>query len=204
MKILKKNTSKNIIFKNYILYKQNFFFKNLFNDFCFFFNKIFKKLFFFPINIQFLKSIYKYNFNLNYLLYSKYRSRYFFLNNIKNKCILLITNDFFSIFINSIFGNVHFKKYKNYNNKKLTFNEKYILELIFKKIFIILNYTFLKNIIDINNTYKYKKLDNLFKKSVSKKKYICFVFRISLNKTYNKLKIYIPSFLINTIKENDK
>ncbi|VFP87880.1 Flagellar motor switch protein FliM [Buchnera aphidicola (Cinara piceae)] len=192
-KFSKEKTLNRINFLNLIFKKKKFFFKIFFNDFCVLFKKEFRKFFSFYVDLDFLESYIEYNDkNMNYI-YANYIGKQFCLNNYTDKCLFLLKSNFFSIFINYFFGNYTCNLYKNDKNINLNKNEINIVNILFERIFLIFNKTFLKNIsTSVINNFKYITINNCLCSHFFNLSYVSFVFQINLNKVISILKIYIP------------
>ncbi|VFP83520.1 hypothetical protein [Buchnera aphidicola] len=187
-----------INFMNFVLNKQSLFFKKLFNDFVLLFNKKFSEFFSCSINIKFIHSRVECTNIQSKSVYLKYIGKQFFLRGYTDKCLILITKDLFIIFIDYLFGNFNenISEYLNLNN--LTYNEINILDILLKKIFIICDSTFLKNIsISIINNCKFTLLKDLLYRRFIGLPYICFTFKIYIYDRINILKIYIPNYIVS-------
>ncbi|VFP78032.1 Flagellar motor switch protein FliM [Buchnera aphidicola (Cinara cuneomaculata)] len=186
-----------INFMNFFLNKKKIFFRNLFSDFILLFEKKFSKFFYCNVNIQFIRSYIKYHHIYMKSLYIKYIGKQFMLRDCTDKCLILITQDLFIIFINYLFGHVNENTDEYCNYKNLTLHEIKILDLLLQKIFIICDLTFLSNIStsSINNCKYYSLNDFLFTRFI-KFPYICFEFNIYIKNRINVLKIYIPNCIV--------
>ncbi|VFP81347.1 hypothetical protein [Buchnera aphidicola] len=190
-----------INFLNFILKRNKSFYKNFFYDFCYLFKKKFEKFFSSYVNLKFLDSYIEYNKkNVNFKHFN-YKGKQFSLNNYTDRCLLLLKNNFFSIFMNYFFGNFTSDLYESDKKLNLNKNEIKILNILFERIFVILNKTFLKNIKTfVINNFKYIKINKFLYNHFFNISYVCFIFKINLNTVISILKIYIPINIIEQFK----
>ncbi|WP_154061033.1 hypothetical protein [Buchnera aphidicola] len=103
--------------------------------------------------------------------------------------------------MNYFFGNYTSDLYECDKNLYLNKNEIKILNILFKRIFVILNKTFLKNIKTfVINDFKYIIINKFLYNHFVNLSYVCFVFKINLNKVISILKIYIPINVVEQFK----
>lgn len=203
--VCKKSTKKILHHKNFInfvLAKQRLFFKKLFCDFCFLFQKKFNKIFYYNIDIDFYTGSVEYNSIFLNQKYLKFIGKSFFLDNYSNECLILISRFFASMFIGNIFGNCN--AYVDIQNRdlKLTKNEMYVLDVLLEKIFFVFNKTFLKKIFSsVINTGQYIKLDSLWSNNCIYTSYVCFTFFIYINNHKSRLKIYFPRYIVGDLQK---
>ncbi|MGI4816662.1 MAG: hypothetical protein ACRYE7_01595 [Janthinobacterium lividum] len=189
-------------FINFVLKKQKSFFKELFFNFCFLLKKKFNKWFYCNVNIDFYTSSVEYNHACLNKMYLQCIGKKFFLNVNSNECLILVSRVFSSMFIGNIFGNYNMRVDMKCTNLKLTKNEMNVLDVLFEKIFFICNTTFLKKISSsIINTGKYITQDYLLSSKFISSAYICFTFLIYVNNHQNRLKIYLPKYIVGDLQK---
>ncbi|WP_158348918.1 hypothetical protein [Buchnera aphidicola] len=196
-----KNKKLNRInFINFYLKRKTFFFQFILHDFCLLFKKKFEEFFSCNITIDFLRCFVNPRTDIEYLC-SQYIGKQFFLKeSITDICAIIIKKNFFSFFINYLFGNRQFSIHKN--NKSLTKNEIIIAESFFEKIFKILNKTlFFDFNCSIINNFEYVKLKYFQCHCFSSDSYACLIFKVFLNRIVTNLYIYIP---LNMVKNFQK
>uniref|UniRef100_A0A451DEX4 Flagellar motor switch protein FliM n=1 Tax=Buchnera aphidicola (Cinara pseudotsugae) TaxID=2518978 RepID=A0A451DEX4_9GAMM len=195
-------TLHNKYFINFVLKKQKSFFKELFFNFCFLLKKKFNKWFYCNVNIDFYASSVEYNHACLNKMYLQCIGKKFFLNVNSNECLILVSRVFSSMFIGNIFGNYNMRVDMKCTNLKLTKNEMNVLDVLFEKIFFICNTTFLKKISSsIINTGKYITQDYLLSSKFISSAYICFTFLIYVNNHQNRLKIYLPKYIVGDLQK---
>ncbi|VFP85626.1 Flagellar motor switch protein FliM [Buchnera aphidicola (Cinara pseudotaxifoliae)] len=189
-------------FINFVLAKQKLFFKKLFCDFCFLFQKQFNKIFYCNIDIDFCTGSVEYNSIYLNQKYLKFIGKSFFLDNYSNECLVLISRFFASMFIGNMFGNCKVHVDVQNRNLKLTKNEMYVLDGLLEKIFFIFNETFLKKISSsVINTGQYIQLDSLLSNNFIYTSYVCFTFLIYINNHKSRLKIYFPRYIVGDLQK---